>query len=199
VLGVVQDPEAEDGSCLLAVTKNNLGRLDLPALRYAVESVTVATEDGPTDVGRLVWLGEVDGRGVDHLRDALAGAGEDRGERDEVASHIADTLSNGPARARDVLASVAEATGASARTIRRAADRLGVEKHKRGAPGDRGWWEWSLPRRGHEDAEGDRAQSPDPFGGPVSPSGTCAVCGDPMTAFDPDQRAHPTCDPGGEA
>lgn len=199
VLGVVQDPDADDGSCLLAVTKNNLGRLDLPALRYSVESVTVATEDGPAEVGRLVWLGEVDGRGVDHLRDALAGAGEDRGERDEVAAHIADALDAGPARARDVLASVAEATGASARTIRRAADRLGVEKHKRGAPGERGWWEWSLSRRGHEDAEEDRAQTPDPFGGPVSPSGVCAECGDPMIAVEPGQRAHPTCNPTEDA
>ncbi|MGH4027292.1 MAG: hypothetical protein ACRDRV_22205 [Pseudonocardiaceae bacterium] len=46
-IAFARDPHAEDGSCVVSQVKNNLGRLDLPSLRYVVESVTVQTTEAP--------------------------------------------------------------------------------------------------------------------------------------------------------
>ena len=39
-LGFARDTEAEDGSCVISQVKNNLGRLDLPSLRYRIDEAT---------------------------------------------------------------------------------------------------------------------------------------------------------------
>ena len=57
-VGFALDPDADDGSGVISQVKNNLGRLDLPSLRYRIEEAFVPTETGDAKVGRLVMLGE---------------------------------------------------------------------------------------------------------------------------------------------
>ena len=45
---------------MLSLEKNNLGRLDVPALRYVIRSTQVPTAAGPADVGLLNFIGESD-------------------------------------------------------------------------------------------------------------------------------------------
>ena len=87
VLAAVRDPEAEDGSVVLGLVKNNLGRLNLPSLRYRVNTAQVATPEGLTDVGALEWLGEEDVDLADLIR-GNNGDGEERGERDDAADWL---------------------------------------------------------------------------------------------------------------
>ena len=50
---------------MLILAKSNLGRLDVPALRYRVEGRTVPTDDGDQiATSGIEWLGEVDGIGA---------------------------------------------------------------------------------------------------------------------------------------
>lgn len=61
ILGIVQDRDADDYSCVVSQIKNNLGRLDLPHLSYTIQTVELETQHGqPTYVGRLHWTGESD-------------------------------------------------------------------------------------------------------------------------------------------
>ncbi len=62
VLTVMKDPDDERHEArLLGLAKNNLGRTDLPSLKFKVVSKVVAmTEDGIIDTGAIEWLGEVD-------------------------------------------------------------------------------------------------------------------------------------------
>lgn len=52
-IGIAQDEE--EGHYVASQIKNNLGRLDLPHLTYTIQSEAIETDDGATDVGRLVW------------------------------------------------------------------------------------------------------------------------------------------------
>jgi len=61
VVAIAQDKEADDYTCVVSQTKNNLGRLDLPNLVYTIDGVGLETDDGETaHVGRLRWVGESD-------------------------------------------------------------------------------------------------------------------------------------------
>lgn len=64
--GLAEDQEADPPGYVASQIKNNLGRLNLPNLAYRIESVAVDTDEGPTDVGRLVWTGESDA-GIDEV------------------------------------------------------------------------------------------------------------------------------------
>lgn len=57
-IGLVRDED--EGRLLLGQIKNNLGRLDLATHSYSIQSVELQTDDGPTNVGRLVWGEKVD-------------------------------------------------------------------------------------------------------------------------------------------
>lgn len=62
VLGIVQDKDADDYTCVMSQIKNNLGRLDLPHPTYTLINVDLETNHPgpPARVGRLVWTGESD-------------------------------------------------------------------------------------------------------------------------------------------
>lgn len=67
VIAIARDKEAEEYTCVVSQTKNNLGVGDLPNLTYTIDSAALPTEDGEmTSVGRLRWTGETD-RGVEDL------------------------------------------------------------------------------------------------------------------------------------
>lgn len=169
VLAAVRDPEAEDGSVVLAMVKNNLGRLDLPALRYRVESAEVLTPDGPTEVGRLVWMGE---EHVD-LATMIRGGHEthDAEDQDDAATWLRRYLvDEGEAAAADVY-KAGQRAGYSKDALKRAKRRAGVESVKTGM--DSGWvWRLVIDIREPVAAEGEgsaeggeecRAPSPTPF------------------------------------
>lgn len=61
VLAIARDDDADDYTCVVTQTKNNLGMLEQPSLTYTIDSVTLETEDGEdTQIGRLRWTGEAE-------------------------------------------------------------------------------------------------------------------------------------------
>lgn len=127
-LVAARDPD-DESSNVLSVEKSNLGRIDVPGLTYRVDGVEIATDEGPASAGLLVWTGETDRR----VRDIMADAGEERGERDEAAKWLIDYLTDagGEAAAKDVKAAASTA-GFAERTLDRARSRAGVTTGRSG-------------------------------------------------------------------
>lgn len=125
VLAIAFDPASEDGSCVLSQEKNNLGRTDLPSLRYVVREAQIPTdEDRPAFVGVLAFTGESD-RSVS---DILAESGRDPGERskrDDAADWLIWYLaSQGGSAPREEILRAAQAEGIAERTLKRVQARL---------------------------------------------------------------------------
>lgn len=110
-----RDTSADDGSCVISQAKNNLGRLDLPSLRYTVDQLLNETPDS-----------------------------DDRDDRSEVDSWLTAYLAEqgGSATASDVFRQGQAAGGYSKDQLRRAKRRLGVTTAKTDM---RGGWNWQLP------------------------------------------------------
>lgn len=67
VVAIAEDKDADEYTCVVSQTKNNLGRKNLPHLTYTIRSTPVAAEDGEfADVGMLEWTGVTE-RGVEEL------------------------------------------------------------------------------------------------------------------------------------
>jgi hypothetical protein len=190
VLGFARDTDAEDGSCVISQVKNNLGRLDLPSLRYGIESTVIDTDWGPAEVGKLVMRGESDRSVSDILRDR-ATDDDDRSERDEAAAWLIDYLTSngGSATAGDAIKAAA-VHGIAKPTLTRARTRAGVRSAKHGMTGG---WVWTIEEstEGTEESKNQRVDSSDSS---VDSSGTCASCGEPMTVVEEDQTTHPNCE-----
>ena len=107
---------------MLSQAKNNLGRLDLPSLTYAVQSATVETPEGDANVGRLHFTGESAKSVADILADA--GAAGERTERAECAEWLKQTLGKGPRLSREVEGEAENIGGFSRRTLTRARKHL---------------------------------------------------------------------------
>jgi hypothetical protein len=143
VLAIARDDNAEDGSCVMSQAKNNLGRLDLPSLRYRIDSTDVPTHDGATtQVGRLHFTGE-SGRSVSDILSDGASEADTREERDATAAWLRDylTAQGGQAPTADIL-KAARAEGIAERTLHRARARLGLTRERFGFPARA---VWSLP------------------------------------------------------
>jgi hypothetical protein len=131
VIAVARDPDSEDGACVLSQAKNNLGRLDLPNLGYAIDSVQVPTDEGDADVGRLRFTGEVERSVSDILGDR--GDREDRMDRDEAADWLRGYLEDAGGQAQRVdVVKAAKADGIAERTLDRARHRAGVSAQRAG-------------------------------------------------------------------
>lgn len=90
VLFVMTDPNHE-GSRLLGMAKNNLGRLDLPTLSFTIAGEKVAeTAEGDVWTGKLLWTGESD----QTIREAMQAAVEVAGINRTVVAEAADWLSD---------------------------------------------------------------------------------------------------------
>ncbi|WP_410819635.1 AAA family ATPase [Micromonospora sp. 050-3] len=139
VIAIARDDDAGDGSCVMSQAKNNLGPLDLPSLRYVVESVEIPTDEGPAFVGKLTITGESDRSVADILGDG-AGDGDTRSERDGAAAWLKDFLiaQGGEAAWADVR-KAARAEGIAERTIQRARSRAGVTVERHGFPSTTVW------------------------------------------------------------
>jgi AAA domain-containing protein len=147
-LAFARDPHAEDGSCVLSQVKSNLGRLDVPSLRYTIESVTVPTPEGPGQWGRLRFLGETDTHVEALLNDTDNDDGENRAELDEwLRTYLTDH--GGAAPANDVIRQ-GTAAGYSRDKLHRAKNRLRAKAVKQPA----GHWVWRLTPTEDTDTQG---------------------------------------------
>jgi hypothetical protein len=146
VLGFAEDTDAEDNSCVISQVKNNLGRLDLPSLRYRIEAATIDTDEGIAEVGKLVMLGESDRSVHDILKDR----GDDRDDdRDGAEEWLRELLAVGPVKAADVYRAADDA-GLSKDKAKRAKKKIHGVAAKSGMGGP---WYWALAE--HEaDIEG---------------------------------------------
>jgi AAA domain len=141
-LGFARDTEAEDGSCVISQAKNNLGRLDLPSLRYRIDNETIDTDEGPADVGKLVMLGESDRSVADILRDR--GSNDDHDERNEIDQWLVDYLNagSGQAHAGDVI-TAAKRAGFSENAVKKARIRIKAKSERSGFGKD-AFYTWVL-------------------------------------------------------
>ena len=138
-IGFAPDREAEDGSCVLSLIKTNIAPSGLPSLRYRIEPCTVDTDDGPTDVGHFVLLGETD-QGIEDLLNREHTTAEDRSERDEAAEWLLTFLrENGWEVARAEVMKAARKEGFSDSTIKRAKTHTKVRHASGGFPRTTVW------------------------------------------------------------
>ncbi len=198
VLAIARDDDAGDGSCVMSQAKNNLGRLDLPSLRYVVESVEIPTDDGPASVGKLVFTGESDRSVSDILGDAQ-GEREDRTERDEAVAWLTDYLiRQGGEATRDDVIKASRAAGFAEATLKRARTRAGVIAERGGFP-SRSMWRINpahAPRpalpvgsQSDQSAQGLDRELTEPTGPTAAPGGRSAHAPSPLTLVH--------CDPAG--
>ena len=129
VIAIARDNDADDGSCVMSQAKSNLGRLDVPSLRYIIETCEIETEEGPAHTGKLVFTGESNRSVADILSDN--GTSADRRRAEQVALNAAArwltdflTSQGGRATGKQVTAA-AKQEGVAVRTLQRACE-LGI-------------------------------------------------------------------------
>jgi hypothetical protein len=173
------DPDDETQTRrLFATSKNNLGRLDLPILGFAITSHAVETEDdGTAWTGRLHWTGPVPGT----MHEIMTRATDpERGATTEAADWLYDYLTSvGGETAKADVEKAARAAGHSSRTLARARERLRIEYRSWGFP-RRTYWALPGAIDDHTEPEnGDATSSKDQT--PVVPM-TDDVRGSPSRA-----------------
>ena len=139
VHSVVADPEDEIGARkIFETTKNNLGRLDLPALSFTIEGVDIPTREGrPAKAGALVWGGESDLR----ARDAMRAAGRPMTKTKDSEKWLEAFLTGqGGVASKHQVMTAGKAAGYSERTLERASSGLGIIKRRDGSGGV-----WEMP------------------------------------------------------
>lgn len=151
-----RDTGADDGSCVISQAKNNLGRLDLPSLRYLVDSVELHTEEGPAQWGRLRMIGETDTH-VNDLLDDTNGGTDDRDEREQAKQWITDYLADqgGSAPSNEVYNAGAKFGGYSRDQLKRAKKDARIDAKKVGHS-----WFWLLPEEQPREHEGSKGAHP---------------------------------------
>lgn len=124
---VIKDPEDEtEAARLFGTVKNNLGRSDLPTLRFTIAGHCIPTDDGDAWTGKLIWGQDATGT----IGDALTRAA-DSGGGGSAAAEAAEWLegyledANGCATSKAVKAA-ASIERVSDNSLRAARKRLGV-------------------------------------------------------------------------
>jgi RecA/RadA recombinase len=137
VLSIAEDPD--NGTRVLTNTKANYVGTDR-SVEFRIVSTTISTEDGPTEIGSVEWLGDTT---VD-ARDLLGGddTGSDASERTAAEHWLLDYLTaNGPTPSKTVKAEAAKEK-ISEPTLKRAKKKIGVVDESSGFPRTS---TWSLP------------------------------------------------------
>ena len=134
VLFVVTDPEDEEMR-LLGQAKNNLGRADLPTLRFCMESVKVTdTPEGDVRTGKLKWMGETT-RSIREVLDVASGSTKDCTAAQEAGDWLLDYLTEQGGTAESAAAKEAgKAAGHSIDALKRARRLYKVTVESRGFP-----------------------------------------------------------------
>jgi RecA-family ATPase len=134
VHSVVADPDDEAGvTRIFETTKNNLGRLDLPALTFTIEGVDIPTREGrAAKAGALVWGGVSELR----ARDAMRIGGKPSGKTDACERWLREYLtSQGGVSSKHSIVAAGAGAGYSERTIERASKKLLIHKRRDGSGG----------------------------------------------------------------
>jgi len=140
VIAMARDTHADDGSCILSQAKSNLGRLDVPSLRYLIQTVHIDIPTGTTEVGKLVFTGETD-RSVSDILGESADDADRRAELKTAAAWLADFLTNHGGKAtRAQVAAAAKEEGFAMRTVQRACQLARVEIKREGF-GNGAYWQ----------------------------------------------------------
>lgn len=135
VLSVAKDEDS--GNLIVTNTKANLAPRTR-SMEATIVSAAVQTEDGPTEVGVLKWLGET----TRDARELLSGVDDETEERDEITMVIHDYLiqCGGSAPASEVLKAT-RAAGLTDNAVKKARKKAGV---RTGKDGFNKGWVWSL-------------------------------------------------------
>lgn len=135
VLSVARDDDS--GNLIVTNTKANLAPRTR-SMEATIVSAEVETEDGPTELGVLKWIGET----TRDARELLSGVDEESEERDEITMVIRDYLieCGGSAPAADVL-KVTRAAGLSDNAVKKARKKAGV---RTGKDGFSKGWVWTI-------------------------------------------------------
>ncbi len=139
VLSIADDPD--NGTRVLTNTKANYAGTDR-SVEFRIVSTTIDTDDGPTEIGSVEWLGDTT---VD-ARDLLGGddTGSDASERTAAEHWLLDYLTaNGPTPSKTVKTEAAKEK-ISEPTLKRAKKKIGVLDESSGFPRTS---TWSLPSR----------------------------------------------------
>ncbi|MEU8535459.1 AAA family ATPase [Streptomyces parvulus] len=147
-----EDADGGEERFVMSLEKNNLGRLGLPSHSYAIQPVTVDTEDGPSYVSRFVLGPETSTSVRDVMREEIA-PDANRGETNETVEWLRGYLTDqgGADLAADVKAA-ARKDGISESSLQRARRKLGVTMRHSGFGRNRRS-EWSLPGALPEDGD----------------------------------------------
>ncbi|UHJ58029.1 AAA family ATPase [Mycolicibacterium fortuitum] len=134
VLSIAEDPDT--GTRVLTNTKANYAGTDR-SVEFRIVTTTVDTDDGPTEIGSVEWLGDTT---VD-ARDLLGGEGGDEaGERTAAEHWLQDYLTeNGPTPSREIKNAAAKEK-ISDRTLKRAKKKLGILDASTGFPRTSTWY-----------------------------------------------------------
>lgn len=132
---------ADDDRVIVTQDKGNYAPPGEESFAFRLDNIRVDTDDGVTEVARVIELGS---------SDTSVGDVINRTERDgdsdtaEVDAWLSELLANGPVKATDVY-SAADAAGHSKDQAKRAKKRLGIIADRPANPGP---WFWSLPKAG---------------------------------------------------
>ncbi|WP_285244004.1 AAA family ATPase [Pseudarthrobacter sp. fls2-241-R2A-127] len=128
---VVPDPDDDTKTIrLFGTPKNNLGRSDLPALRFEIEGFSFLTDEGPAETGRLIWRGEAEGTIADAMKQE-----QDGSATGEAADWLEDFLKlwDGVAPSAEIKKAGSKA-GHSADALKRAKSRRKIGHKSLGFP-----------------------------------------------------------------
>lgn len=188
----------EENECrVMSQTKNSLGKdwTSLPSLKYAIESTTVDTDDGPAEVGMFVWGGVAERSVSDIVRDH--GEQEDRDDRKESDKWLVDYFNEcGGIRApaAEIIAA-ARIAGLNENAIKKARTRIKAISDRTGfGKGAAYFWELHAGRLPQDTKEA--MESMEAVKSPCTKQGIYGVHGESMDADDAaplDSRLSPPC------
>ena len=138
VLSIAEDPDT--GTRVLTNTKANYAGTDR-SVEFRIVGTTINTDDGPTEIGSVEWLGD----STLDARDLLGGSGDDDADDRTAAEHwLQDYLTVSGATPSKVIKADAAKEKISEATLKRAKKKLGVVDRAEGFPRTS---TWDLPSR----------------------------------------------------
>jgi len=141
---IARDPE-DDGRCIVAVAKSNVGKIP-PALAYRIHET-------PDETSYVVWEGTTAHTATQLI--ALPPDADERSARDEIADALRAALASGPRPAEAVKREVKSATGSTDKQLRTARERLGVVPNRAGfGPGSIVQWQLPIAIDAHDTSIG---------------------------------------------
>lgn len=144
VLSVAEDPDT--GNRIITNTKANL-TADDRSIECRFVSKTLETDDGPTVIGRVEFIGETDKDARDFL------AGDDSDDRTAAEHWLEDSLKAGGVKAKELLTAAAN-DGISRSALYRAKKKLAVIDRTEGFPRTSTWYWPSHPKSQADETTG---------------------------------------------